>query len=147
MKASWVTLLRMSRSKSRFSVFVATPHCCWEEDEPHFKHPDTLLLLWFVELQAGIHVVLEEANLHEIEVIFIRTNIRKLNTALNKDLYTHAPQCERVASEIHDYLNYNASNFLPPTELRSVFLSIDEQASARGIKSLLGLHRSPSRRV
>ena len=95
----------MSRSKNRFSVFVATPHCCWEEDELNLKDPDTLLLLWFVELQAGIHVVLEEANLHEIEVIFIRTNIRKLNTALNKDLYTHAPQCERVASDIHDYLN------------------------------------------
>ena len=137
----------MLRSKNRFGVFVAKPHCYWEEDEPDIKQSDPLLLLWFVELQAGIHVVLEETNLNQIEVIFIRTNIRKLNTALNKDLYTHAPQCERVASDIHDYLNYNAKTVLQPTELRSVFLTIDEQASARGIKTLLGLHRSPSRRV
>ena len=87
----------MSRSKNRFGVFVATPHCCWEEDEPDIKHSDALLLLWFVELQAGIHVVLEETNLDQIEVVFIRTIIRKLNTSLNKDLYTHSPQCERVA--------------------------------------------------
>lgn len=139
----------MSRSKNRFGVFVATPNCCWEEDEPEIKHSDALLLLWLEELQSGIHVVLEETNADQIEVIFIRTNIRKLNTALNKDLYTQAQHCERVASDIHDYLNYKASTVLPPTptELRSVFLEIDEQAAARGIKTLLGLNKSHSRRV
>ena len=139
----------MSLSKTRFGVFVATPICCWEEDEPEFKHSDALLLLWFEELQSGIHVVLEETNLDQIEVIFIRTNIRKLNTALNKDLYTQAQHCERVASDIHDYLNYKASTVLPPTptELRCVFLEIDEQAAAQGIKTLLGLNKSHSRRV
>ena len=71
-----------------------------------------------------MHVVLEAMASDSIGVILVRTNIRQLYTALEKDLYSKSPSCERIASDTHDALNYELKSGEAPPELRGILLNI-----------------------
>ena len=92
--------------------------------------------MWFSELQSGVHVVLEAKASDSIDVILVRTNIRKLYTALEKDLYSNSPSCEKIASDIHDALNYELKSGEAPPELRGILLDINEDSMTECINAL-----------
>ena len=91
-----------------------------------------------------MHVVLEAMASDGIDVILVRTNIRKLYTALGKDLYSKSPHCEKIASDIHDALSHELKPGDAPPELRGILLDINERAMAECIKALGAKSRCPS---
>ena len=91
-----------------------------------------------------MHVVLGAVAPNSVDVIMVRTNIRKLYTALGKDLYSNSPHCERIASDIHDALNHELKPGDAPPELRGILLDINEHAMAECIKALEAKSWRPS---
>ena len=118
-------------------IYVASSECSWEADEPTSREQrDSVCIAWFRELQSGVHVLLEAMAPNSVDVIMVRTNIRKLYTALGKDLYSNSPHCERIASDIHDSLNHELKPGDAPPEQRGILLDINEHAMAECIKAL-----------
>ena len=129
---------------SPYRIYVASSQCSWESDEPtNREQRDSVCTMCFRELQSGVHVVLEAMASDSIGVILVRTNIRKLYTALEKDLYSKSPSCERIASDTHDALNYELKSGEAPPELRGILLDINEHSMTECIEALDAKSRCP----
>ena len=145
--ATWVAVFRLcgESSETKFRTFVSTPQCCWETDEPpKGTHPGGLLGTWLRELQARVHIVLDSIPTEKIDVIYVRTNIRKLYSSLGNELYSRSTYCESIATDIHDALNYKKQPEGPPPEMRGILIEITEKDMKRCVETIFTENRRPS---
>ena len=120
---TWIALFRFCQEKQLYRVLVATDQCRWETDEPtDQENSSDLLSIWLREVQAAVQIILETEDLDKVELILVRTNIRKLKKALDKDLYSRSSDCEEIATSIHKLLISEKMKERPPPELRGVLL-------------------------
>ena len=82
---------------------------------------------------------------HGVDVILVRTNIRKMKIMLEANLYLRYTEGIRIACNIHDVLAHTAGSprgkpttLACSTEIRSVLLVLDENAVAECILRLEG---------
>ena len=80
-----------------------------------------------------------------MDVILVRTNIRKMKTMLGANVYLRSTEGIRITCNIHDALVYTAGSpggeptpFACPIEIRWVLLDLDENAVAECINRLEG---------
>ena len=80
-----------------------------------------------------------------IDVILVRTNIRKMKTMLEANLYLRSTEGMEIACNIHDKLTHTSESpkgkhtkDACPTEIRGVLLDLDEIAVAKCIARLEG---------
>ena len=89
----------------KFNI-CGTQDVSWREQEP-----STLLRkceryeFWLSILKDTIELAKEDACGKYLDVIILRTNIRKLAEIVDKDLYVKSRRGMRVASEIQDLLS------------------------------------------
>ena len=88
---------------------------------------------------------MEDSPANGIEVILVRTNIRKMKTMLAANLYLRSTEGMEIACDIHDKLTHTAESpggeptpLACPTEIRGVLLDLDEIAVAECIAKLEG---------
>ena len=88
---------------------------------------------------------MEDDPVNNVDVILVRTNIRKMKTMLEANLYLRFTEGMRVACKIHDELAHTAGSprgepttLACPTEIRGVLLEMDEYAVAECILKLEG---------
>ena len=147
-RATWVALMRFTclEDKRRHGVFVGTPETSWcVEEWNHRNKRKNLSLCWLSLLLAAVELVMEAGIEEDIDVILVRTNIRKMITMLENDLYLRSTEGMRIACKIHDKLAHKAESpkgkhtkDACPTEIRGVLLDFDEVAVAKCISRLEG---------
>ena len=151
MKAAWVILLRFTclTDKRRHGVFVGTPDVSWCVDEwDHEKNKTDLPICWLSRLLEAVNLVMEDSSTARIDVILVRTNIRKMKTMLEANLYLRSTEGMEIACKIHDVLTHTSrsptgkpTTCTFPTEIRGVLLDLDEIAVA---KCIVGLEEGAS---
>ena len=147
-RATWVALLRFNclEDKRRHGVFVGTPETSWCVDEwDHRSKRKNLSLCWLSLLLDAVGLVVEAGIEDNVDVILVRTNIRKMITMLDADLYLRSTEGMRIACKIHDELAHTTrspseepTTLSGPIEIRGVLLELDETAVAECISRLEG---------
>ena len=104
-----------------------------------------LSLCWLSLLLAAVTLVMEAGIEDDVDVILVRTNIRKMITMLEMDLYLRSTEGMRIACKIHEELAHTARNpseepttLSGPIEIRGVPLVLDETAVTECIVRLEG---------
>ena len=137
---AWVALLRYTSAlKPRaYGIFVATPLGGWTEAEPLGEcKADSLMVCWLSLLLETLQLL--DLSKGEVEMVIVRTNIRKLAAAIDADCYVRSVEGALIASEIHDHLDWpiSSTNELPPVELRAVLLDMHEDKLSDCVAALL----------
>ena len=148
MQATWVTLLRFTclDDKRRHGVFVGTPEVSWCVDEwDHENNKKNLPVCWLSLLLEAVSLVMEDSPATGIDVILVRTNIRKMKTTLKANLYLRSTEGMEIACNIHDKLTHTSESpkgkdtkDACPTEIRGVLIDLDEIAVTKCIARLEG---------
>ena len=148
MQATWVTLLRFTclEDKRRHGVFVGTPEVSWCADEwDHDSNRKNLPICWLSLLLEAVSLVMEDSPANGLDVILVKTNIRKMKAMLAVNLYLRSTEGMEIACNIHDKLTHTVespggepSSLACPTEIRGVLLDLDETAVAECIARLEG---------
>ena len=111
-KASWVAMWRYTplRQSGRSLIFAGTQAVSWREQEPGtLLHKCERYDFWLSILKDTIELATEDACGKDLDVIILRTNIRKLAEIVDKDLYVKLLSGMRVASEIKDLLSLGSN--------------------------------------
>ena len=148
MQVTWVTLLRFAclDDKRRHGVFVGTPEVSWCVDEwDHENHKKDLPICWLTQLLEAVSLVMEDGPITGLDVILVRTNIRKMKKMLEANLYLRSIAGMEISCKIHEKLAHATERHKGkptkeecPTEIRCVLLELDEIAVAECIARLEG---------
>lgn len=148
MQVTWVTLLRFAclDDKRRHGVFVGTPEVSWCVDEwDHENNKKDLPICWLTQLLEAVSLVMEDGPITGLDVILVRTNIRKMKKMLEANLYLRSIAGMEISCKIHEKLAHATERHKGkptkeecPTEIRCVLLELDEIAVAECIARLEG---------
>ena len=131
------------RTPSRSLIFVGTADVSWREQEPATPLHKCYHDYWLTILKEAMELVREDACGEDLDVVILRTNIRKLAAFVDKDLDVRPRRGMRVASEIQDLLALRRSDTRErsgvrqtPWELCYLLFELNEQEIVPWLASL-----------
>ena len=102
-------ILTSAEAWSKFNICGYIAVSCREQEPGPLLHKYERYEFWLSVLKETIELATEDACSKDLDVIILRTNIRKLAEIVDKDLYVRSRRRMRVAPEIQDLLSPGCS--------------------------------------